>query len=227
MYGHSTYKRVLRVGVAKRLLYLPNPYYAFEVIPEFFLPSGIFLDFGGLDQKLEEIAPRSFGGVLGTKIPDPYVYLRKPFFKIRNPKVVNKSEFGSIGRFIRSELNYIHLRKEFLSDFFVNRYNYHYSDVVNLNLGNGNVAGVGIRGFEYCGYNRLTSRFVYNYWGAKQHFSFRFLSSRKAQYFKKLKLDFFDKPPQFLPKLHRKAKAARNSIFQYRNSLSRRRVNYK
>lgn len=225
------FPRLLGGDLPRQIYYSPNPYYSFELVPEFFNPLSLFLDSPSLRANFgfplsSTHLPRSrLGRGYGDAVlPSLRVFALKPSGRIVPRTLLFTDALNFSDSFKLSEVKYNHLYSQFLGTRVFRRYNYYFSELSDLDSLQNELYSIGCWGIDYLLYDKFSKHFASNYWGKKQALSLQFLEYDKYQYFKKLKINFLDPTFGYLGSLKRKIDVSRDSTFRYLDSSRRDRL---
>lgn len=229
--GAYEFPRILCGDLPKQIYYSPNPYYSFELLPEFFNPLSIFLDspslranFGFPFGRAHLTSSRSGGGYGEVALPSLRVFALKPSGRIVPRTLLLTNSLNFVDSFKLSEVKYKRLYLEFLGTRVFRRYNYYFSELSGVDSVQNELYSIGRWGTDSLLYDKFSKHFASNYWGKKQAMSLQFLEYDKYQYFKKLKIEFLDSTFGYLGSLKRKIDVSRDSTFRYLDSSRRDRL---
>lgn len=134
--GAYEFPRILCGDLPRQIYYSPNPYYSFELLPEFFKPLSIFLDSSSLRANFgfpfsrARLTSSNLGGGYGeAALPSLRVFALKPSGRIVPRTLLFTNPLNFADSFKLSEVKYKRLYSEFLGTRVFRRYNYYFSEL--------------------------------------------------------------------------------------------------
>ena len=168
--GAYEFPRILCGDLPKQIYYSPNPYYSFELLPEFFNPLSIFLDSPSLRANFgfplsSTHLPRSrLGRGYGDAVlPSLRVFALKPSGRIVPRTLLLTNSLNFVDSFKLSEVKYKRLYLEFLGTRVFRRYNYYFSELSGVDSVQNELYSIGRWGTDSLLYDKFSKHFASNY----------------------------------------------------------------